>query len=83
MALSEKACSWLEPPALPRYRDRPRSLPGFVYEMSVFAEVTWLQGSEGTTTSRFAVLGAALGKEDCHPAQDQARATIGFSPRMS
>nr|WP_163017122.1 hypothetical protein [Streptomyces chartreusis] len=51
--------------------------------MSVFAEVTWLQGSEGTTTSRFAVLGAALGKEDCHPAQDQARATIGFSPRMS
>ncbi|MER5546240.1 transposase [Streptomyces sp. NPDC002589] len=63
----------LGPPTLPRYRDRPRSLPGLVDDATVFEEVTWRQGSKGAMTSHFAVLQVRpSGKEACRTAQEQA-----------
>ncbi|NSC25182.1 IS701 family transposase [Streptomyces albus subsp. chlorinus] len=63
----------LGPPTLPRYREAPRPLTGFVDAGTSFEEVTWRQGSKSMMTSRFAVLEVRpSGKEACRTAQEQA-----------
>jgi SRSO17 transposase len=69
----QPASGGLGPPALPRYRQVPRSLSGVAAEGAVFEEVTWRQGSKGTMTSHFAVLQVRpSGKEATRTAQEQA-----------
>lgn len=68
-----RAYGGLGPPTCPRYRDKPRPLPGLIDDATVFQEVTWRQGSKGTMTSQFAVLQVRpSGKGACRTTQEKA-----------